>query len=165
MIKSKCPLQNLFTVIKPDLDDEKKRWLVTGICIHTVISPALRQYVAPVIKGLYSSMQKSLHNQVFSNYVEKYIPTNKSLNYEAVNNNKSIPFLKGRRDFASYNYNIQNEVDFSKLFLVTHMANYTGFDHTCDSSALLGLLINIDIFPSNVKKIAEKVRMISVFNS
>ncbi|CAG2201874.1 unnamed protein product [Mytilus edulis] len=38
------------------------------------------------------------------------------------------------------------------------MAHFTGFDHTCDSSALLGLLINIDTFPPNVKKVAERIR-------
>lgn len=101
-------------------------------------------------------MQQTIHNQVYPKHLRKYPPTNTwDLNYEAVNNNRSI----GKRQIASYNYDIQNEVDFSKLFLGTNMTNYTGFDHTCDSSALLGLLINIDKFPSNVKKVAEKVSM------
>lgn len=104
-------------------------------------------------------MHQTIHNQVYPNHLKKYVPTKKDLNYEAVNNNRFIPYITGKRQIASYNYDIQNEVDFSKLFLVTHMANYTGFDNTCDSSALLGLLINVDKFPSNVKKVAEKVSM------
>ncbi|CAG2222178.1 unnamed protein product [Mytilus edulis] len=145
-------------VIKPDIDDEKKRWLVVGICIHSVISPTLRPYVASVMKSLYSSMQQTIHNQVYPKHLRKYPPTNKDLNYEAVNNNRSIPYIPGKRQIANYNYDVQNEVDFSKLFLLTNMANYKGFDHTCDSTALLGLLINVDKFPSNVKKNAEKIR-------
>ncbi|XP_063403668.1 uncharacterized protein LOC134687361 [Mytilus trossulus] len=149
-----------FQVSKPDLDDEKKRWLIVGICLNSIVAPALRQYVAAVINRLYSSMKlsHSIHTQVFPNHLKKYLPTNRDLNYEAVNNNKNIPYIRGKKDFPSYNYDIQNGVDFSKLFLVTHMAHFTGFDHTCDSSALLGLLINIDKFPPNVKKVAEKIR-------
>lgn len=153
---------NLFTVSKPDLEDDKKRWLIVGICLNSIIAPALRQYVAVELNSLYSSMQQvhGIRNQVFPNHLKKYPPTNRDLNYEAVNNNKNIPYIRGKKDLPSYNYNIQNVVDFSKLFLVTHMAHFTGFDHTCDSSALLGLLINIDKFPAIVKKVAEKVRII-----
>lgn len=142
-------------VTKPDLDDEKKRWLIVGICIHTIVAPALRQYIAPVINSLYHSMnqQHNIHSQIFPNHLRKYNPTNKDLNYEAINNNRSK-----KRIFSSYNYNVQNEVDFSKLFLVSYMAHYTGFDHTCDSSALLGLVINIDTFPTIVKRVAETIR-------
>ncbi|CAG2192660.1 unnamed protein product [Mytilus edulis] len=57
-----------------------------------------------------------------------------------------------------YDYTIKSAVDLSKLFLPTHMAHYTGFDDTCDISALLGLIINIDKFPQIVKSDAEEVR-------
>ncbi|CAG2195420.1 unnamed protein product [Mytilus edulis] len=142
-------------VTKPDLDDEKKRWLIVGICVHTIVAPALRSYIEPIINSLYRSMKQNhnIHSQNFPNHLKKYIPTHRDLNYEAINNNKNK-----KKKFSSYDYNVQNEVDFAKLFLVTHMAHFTGFDHTCDSSALLGLLINIDKFPSIVQKVADKIR-------
>ncbi|XP_053406878.1 uncharacterized protein LOC128559417 [Mercenaria mercenaria] len=42
--------------------------------------------------------------------------------------------------------------------MITSMAHYTGFDETCHSSALLGIIINIDTFPALPKQTAEKVR-------
>lgn len=88
--------------------------------------------------------------------MKRYQPTNKELNYEAINNNKSIPKVKWKKDVANYDYFVRTDVDFTKLFMQTNMAHYTGFDDTCDSSALLGMIINID-FPPNVKNVAEKV--------
>ncbi|CAG2240151.1 unnamed protein product [Mytilus edulis] len=60
-----------------DLDDSEKRWLVVGICLHTIISP-------------------------------------------------------------------------------THMAHFTAFDDSCDSSALLGIIVNIDKFPAVVQSDSTK---------
>ena len=37
------------------------------------------------------------------------------------------------------------------------MAQYTGFNDTCDQSALLGLIINIDKFPQSVQAVAQQV--------
>ena len=57
-----------------------------------------------------------------------------------------------------YDYKVRNHVDFSKLFLATNMAIYIAFDETIDISALLGMIINIDTFPQNVRKISDQVR-------
>jgi uncharacterized protein (UPF0147 family) len=57
-----------------------------------------------------------------------------------------------------YDYKVRNHVDFSKLFLATNMAIYTAFDETVDISALLGMIINIDTFPQNVRNIAAQVK-------
>ena len=78
----------------------------------------------------------------------------KKLNYEAINNNKTIP----KHQKSMYDYKVRNHVDFSKLFLATNMAIYTAFDETVDISALLGMIINIDTFPQNVRNIADQVR-------
>ena len=56
-----------------------------------------------------------------------------------------------------YDYKVRNHVDFSKLFLATNIAIYTAFDETVDISALLGMIINIDTFPQNVRNTAAKV--------
>jgi hypothetical protein len=143
-------------VPSPDLDDDTKRWLVVGICLHSVISPALRQYVEPVVTQVYKAVQQThkIQTQTDQNYLERDSPTNKyNLNYESVNENKQ----RYKTRIKKYDYNITDAVEFSKLFLLPDMAHYTKFDLTCDASALLGIIINVNTFPQNVRIDAEKV--------
>lgn len=83
----------------------------------------------------------NIDTQCYPKYLELYQKA--VLNYEAANNNKIV--LSGKRkDYKNYDYKIQNPVDFSKLFLSTSMAQYVGFDETCDSSALLTIIMCSD---------------------
>ncbi|XP_071171175.1 uncharacterized protein [Mytilus edulis] len=144
-------------IVNPtDLSDNQKRWLVVGICLHNVLAPALRIHVNSILTSLYNqlSCNHKIDTQIHSNHLKQYPPTNTYLNYENVNNNKANHGYQK----ANYDYTIKNAVDLSRLFLQTHMAHYTGFDETCDSSALLGLIINIDKFSPVVKSDAEDVR-------
>ncbi|CAC5391034.1 unnamed protein product [Mytilus coruscus] len=127
-----------------DLDDNKKRWLVVGICLHSVVSPTLRKYITPVLTSLYNSLVVSdnIDKQTYNTHLKTYIPTNKFLNYAAINTNNAN---FGRND-KQYDYRVYKAVDLSKLFLQTHMAHYTAIDDSCDSSVLLGIIINIDMF-------------------
>ena len=142
-------------VPSPDLDDDTKRWLVVGICLHSVISPALRQYVEPVVTQVYKAVQQThgIQTQTYQNYLERYPPTNKYLKYESVNENKQ----KYGTTKKQYDYKITDAVEFSKLFLKHDMAHYTKFDLTCDASERLGIIININTFRQNVKIDAENV--------
>ncbi|XP_076084764.1 uncharacterized protein LOC143055505 [Mytilus galloprovincialis] len=142
--------------ISSDLNDDQKRWLVVGICLHSVISPALRKYVDSILTICYNEL---IHNykidtQIYPGHLQRDPLTGIFLNYEAVNNNKA----SYGKNVAKYDYTIKNAVDLSKLFLQTHMAHYTGFDETCDSSALLGLIINIAKFDPVIKSDADDVR-------
>ncbi|CAG2198841.1 unnamed protein product [Mytilus edulis] len=139
-----------------DLDDNRKRWLVVGICLHSILSPALRKYVNPVVTKLYNSLKLTdkIDIQTHTGHLQNYGATNIYLNYEAINNNKA---MHGYRKNL-FDYNVQNVVDLSKLFLQTHMAHYTAFDVSCDSSALLGMVDRIDSFPGNVQMAASNVR-------
>jgi hypothetical protein len=154
------------TVVKPDIEDDQKRWLIVGICLHSVISPALRKYIPPVVSQLYNNLKQTnkIDTQTFAKHMKRYKPTNKELNYEAINNNSSIPKVKGKKDEQKYNYDVTNDVDLTKLFMITSMAHYTGFDDTCDSSALIGIIVNIDSFPALPRKTAEKVLISYFFN-
>ncbi|XP_053407449.1 uncharacterized protein LOC123547232 [Mercenaria mercenaria] len=142
------------------LEDDEVRWLIVGVCLHKIISPTLRKYVPQTMQRLYANLKlsDSIDTQTFAHYLRRYTPTNKELNYEAVNNNSTIPKIRGRRDIQKYDYRVHNEVDLSKLFLQTHMAQYTGFDDTCDSSSLLGIIINVDTFPPALRFAVETVR-------
>ncbi|XP_071142400.1 serine/threonine-protein phosphatase 6 regulatory ankyrin repeat subunit B-like isoform X2 [Mytilus edulis] len=140
-----------------EIDDNKKRWLVVGICLHSVLSPALRKYVEPVVTSFYNSLKLShqIEKQSFIGHLKIYGAVDiKYLNYKAINNNKNT---FGNRTL-NYDYKIQNAVDLSKLFLEINMVHYKGFDESCDASALLGIIINIDKFPANVQSAAEYVR-------
>ncbi|XP_071177425.1 uncharacterized protein [Mytilus edulis] len=135
-------------------NENQKRYLVVGVCLQSVISPALRKYVVPILTSLYEelTLREKIDTQTFST---QYQPTYTFLNYENINNNKAMHGYQK----TTYDYTIKSAVDLSKLFLQTHMAHYTGFDETCDLSALLGLVINIDgQFPTAVMSYAENVR-------
>ncbi|CAG2209520.1 unnamed protein product [Mytilus edulis] len=137
-----------------DLDDRRKRWLIVGICLHTIISPILRTYVVPVVTKLCYSLtsRNKIHKQTYGSHLERYAPTNTQLNYQAINNNKT------KRNKAQYDYRVRSAVDLSRLFLQTHMAHFTAFDDSCDSSALLGIIVNIDRFSPVVQANAKKIR-------
>ncbi|VDI00257.1 Hypothetical predicted protein [Mytilus galloprovincialis] len=124
-----------------EIDDNKKRWLVVGICLHSVLAVALRKYVEPVVIKLTDHIDK----QTYKGHLKIYGVGKFYLNYKTINNNMS----PGNRA-PNYDYKVQNAVDLSKLFLETSMAHYKGFDESCDSSALLGIIVSIDKFPANV---------------
>lgn len=137
------------------MEDNQKRWLVVGLCLHIIIVPTLREYVGPIVNALYNLLKSSdnIDTQTITKHLKKYPKTSKMfLNYEAINNNKTK-----KKNYTKYDYKVQNAVDLSKLFLQTPMAKYSGFDDTCDLSALLGIITEIDIFPPIVKTTAEKV--------
>ncbi|XP_063412537.1 uncharacterized protein LOC134695249 [Mytilus trossulus] len=137
-----------------DLDDRRKRWLIVGICLHTIISRVLRTYVVNVVTKLCYSLtcRNKIHKQTYGSHLERYAPTKTQLNYQAINNNKT------KRNKAQYDYRVKTPVDLSRLFLQTYMAHFTAFDDSCDSSALLGIIVNIDRFPPGVQADARKIR-------
>ncbi|XP_063405860.1 uncharacterized protein LOC134689824 [Mytilus trossulus] len=140
-----------------EIDDNKKRWLVIGICLHSILSPALRKYVEPVVTNFYNSLRLShqIDKQNFIGHLKIYGAVDiKYLNYKAINNNKKT---FGNRT-PHYDYKVQNAVDLAKLFLEINMAHYKRFDESCDASALLGLIVNIDKFPGNIQSATEYVR-------
>ena len=142
---------------KPDLEDDQKRWLIVGLCLHTILNPVLRKYIEPEINKIYRNLvsHESIHSQSYVQYMKKY-PRGRgyTLNYETINGNKTTHHAQ----ISLYDYNVRSVLDFSKLFLPTHMAHYSAFDESCDASAILGLIINVNGFPANVKKIAEGIR-------
>lgn len=129
---------------------------MVGICLHSILSPALRKYVNLVVTKLFNSLKLTdkIDTQTHPGYLRKYGAANFYLNYEAINNNKTT---HGYR-LVLYDYKVQNAIDLSKLFLQTHMTHYSAFDESCDSSALLGIIDNIDNIPGNLQSAAKYVR-------
>ncbi|CAG2190424.1 unnamed protein product [Mytilus edulis] len=140
-----------------DLNKNQKIWLVIGICLHNIISPILRENVEDVMTTMYSALVKSDHinTQTYPGHLKFYPPNGVYayyLNYENINNNKVLG-----RQTQLFNYKVKDAVDLSKLFLLTNMTSYTGFDETCDLSALLGIVINVDSFHQIGKTAAANV--------
>lgn len=132
-----------------------KRWLVIGICLNSILSPALRIFVEPVLIKLYNSLKLShqIHTQTYPNQLKTYGAAKISLSYGTINNNQTTH----GNNKVNYDFKIQNEVDLSKLFLQPHMAHYTAFDESCDPTALFGLINKIDNFHVDVKTSADTV--------
>lgn len=144
-----------------ELDGNQKRWLVVGICLHSIISPLLRDTIQPVLEHQYDILVKSsnIDGQLFPGYVKKHPATSTyEFNYKSINNNNGE-----KRGPRFYDYRVKNSVDYSKLFLLPHMAWFTGFDETCDSSALLGILLKSDGFAPDVKQNAKEVSLTFLF--
>lgn len=135
---------------------------MVGICLHSVLSPTLRKYANSVVINLYNSLKLShqIDVQTQSSYLRTYGAANFYLNYEPINNNKTT---YGNR-YALFDYKVRNDIDMSKMFLQTHMTNYTAFDESCDSSSLLGMIVNIDKFPVNVQMAAQDVRIVVLYS-
>lgn len=123
------------------------------------MAPALRKFTEPITHNLYNVIQSThlIQTQTYPNQLRKYPSSGRDLNYEAINNNHLIPRVRRQPDVGKYDYKVSSHVEFSKLFLKTFMAQYTAFDETCDLSALLGIIINIDKFPQPVQNVAMKV--------
>ena len=145
--------------VQSDLKDEEKRWLVVGICLHGIIPPVLRKFIGPVVKKLYKKFKKShsidtqTHPNVLPEYPQPPQPKRYKLNYESINNNHQ----HGKKGQRFFDYKVKDAVELSKLFILPHMAHYSGFNESCDSSVLLGLLINIDTFQRPLQLTADKV--------
>ncbi|VDI28888.1 Hypothetical predicted protein [Mytilus galloprovincialis] len=142
-----------------DLDDYTKRWLTVGVCLHTVISPVLREYILPILIKLYYrlTVKCQIDKQTYPFHMKTYLSgIHVDLNYETINMNKDI--FKKRTN--QYDYRVKNPVDLSKLFLQTHMTKYHAIDDSCDSTALLGIIININEFPTTVQTNAYTVSII-----
>ena len=152
----------ILLTVQPDLDDNQKTWLIVGICLHNIITPVLRDYVKPVISTLFTSLKSShgIDSQTYPNVLEKYPqPSGYALNYQAINNN--IRFGKLTKNKRSYDYRVGSELELSKIFLQTHMTHYTGFNETCDASALYGIILNCGQFQPLVSTVVERVSVIS----
>ncbi|XP_078366896.1 uncharacterized protein LOC144650934 [Oculina patagonica] len=150
------------------VSDEEKRWLVVGIAMNKVAAPVLRDFVR-------QQMDRHYANNTFYHGLTA-LCTLKTLTYPHVNadpNLKRLKFQNINNNLHNhgnhknlYNYNINSSVDLAKLFLPDYLAEFSAFDESLDTSAILRLLgFNhpAPIFPSpnpliSVQTSADDVR-------
>ncbi|KAJ7365922.1 hypothetical protein OS493_002653 [Desmophyllum pertusum] len=141
-----------------DLADNQKRWIVIGITLNRLLLPVLRDFAGREISKHYASLKTSsgIDTQVYPTYMKMDGPFD--LNYGSINNNRAT----FKRKKKLYNYKVTTAVDLAKLYFEPHMAKFTGFENTCDLSAVLGMLANASVFhtliQTNAKDVRAKVR-------
>ncbi|XP_015768883.1 PREDICTED: uncharacterized protein LOC107347465 isoform X2 [Acropora digitifera] len=134
-----------------NLDDNHKRWMVIGICLNKILLPPLRDFVAKEIPKHYIALKNAhkIDTQVCTNSLPKDGVF--MFNYGSINSN-------WKRKKASYNYNVSSAEELARLYLEPKMAKFTGFDNTCDLSAVLGILANAACFSPDIQRNAKDVR-------
>ena len=110
-----------------DLEDKQKRWVVIGICLNRLLLPVLRDFTAQEILKHHTSLKSSnkIDTQVFGSHLTH--DGSFKFNYSSINNNLATFKRKERL----YDYKVTTDVDLAKLYLVPHMAKFTGATLCC----------------------------------
>ncbi|XP_078354354.1 uncharacterized protein LOC144638694 isoform X4 [Oculina patagonica] len=143
------------------LTDEEKMWLVVGICLSKVLTPALRKVIEQELQKLYQILIQpptNIHLQTSASHLKCLPPSTLRLNYKSINNNITLG-----SQYSLYDFSVKDEVSLAKIFVKPIMAGFTAFDESLDSSAALSILCGapnfvyhgIDIIATDVR---NKVR-------
>ena len=140
-----------------NVSDEERRWVVVGICLNKVLTPALRKVLSAEIPKWYNTLVKppvEIDKQTFRKHAEKILPPSAmKLNYDSINNNSVHKSPK------LYDYAVKDPLSLAKLFMKPFMASFTGFDHTMDTSAVLSVMCEAQPFlTSGAAGLAKKIR-------
>jgi hypothetical protein len=119
------------------LSNDERRWVVIGVCLTKVLTPALRNVLATEIPKWHQILCQSptkIDKQVFGRHEEKLHPSTLNLNYKSINNNG--PPLKP----SAFDYEVKDPLSLAKLFVIPFMSKFTGFDETMDISAVFSVI-------------------------
>ncbi len=138
------------------VSDTERRWVVVGICLNKILTPALRKVLSNEIPKWHQRLVKpptEIDKQTFGKHVKNLPPSTMKLNYESINNNAV------RKSTKLYDYAVKDPLSLAKLFMKHFMASFTGFDHTMDTSAVLSVISEAQPFiASGAAVLAKKVR-------
>jgi hypothetical protein len=137
------------------MSNEEKRWVVSGLCLTKVLTPALRNVLATEIPKWYQDLcgeSPGIHKQVYDRDKIQFLRYF-NCNYHNINNNDAYhPKLYWYFDFA-----VKDPVSLAKLFVEPYMCKFTGFDQTMDLSPILSVIGKAPLF-SGAAEHADKVR-------
>ncbi len=140
----------------PKMVSDEARWMVVGICLTKVLTPALRDVLAQEMPICYHSLLLSpneIDKQTFKKHMKNPPLSKFNLNYESINGN----FTTHKSSYRNYNYAVKDPVSLAKLFMKQFMASFTGFDQTMDISAALSVVAEGPPF-HRASGIAKKIR-------
>ena len=139
------------------IPDEEKRWMVIGICLHKILTPALRKVLSNEMPKWYHTLINppiEISKQTSKIFAKKLPPSTIQLNYGSINDNNTI-----HKSSKSYDYAVSDPLSLAKLFMKPSMASFTGFDHTMDASAVLSVMSEAQPFiTTGTAVLAKKVR-------
>ena len=120
------------------ISNEERRWVVIGVCLTKVLTPALRNVLATEVSEWYYNVlcqpPVEIDKQVYGRHKIQLKPSTLDLNYKNINNNHLI---KSPRLF---DYAAKDPLSLTKLFVQPFMSKFTGFDQTMDVSAVLSVI-------------------------
>ena len=138
------------------ISDEERRWVIIGICLSKVLTPALRDVLANEISMWHQTLllpPDEIDKQIFRSQKKKLPHSSLNLNYESINNNST------KSSSSNYDYAVKDPVSLAKLFMKPFMAKFTGFDQTMDTSAALSVVAEAQPFhASGAGAMAKKIR-------
>ena len=144
------------SISSENIHDEERRWMIIGICLNKVLTPALRYILGNEIPKWYQTLLKppvEIDKQTSGRFVKNLPPSAMKLNYDSINNNTAHKSVK------MYDYAVKDPLSLAKLFVKPFMANFTGFDHTMDTSAVLSVMCEAQPFNAcGADVLAKKVR-------
>ena len=117
------------------ISDEERRWVVIGVCLTKVLTPALRNVLANEIPKWHQVLCQppiEIDKQVYGRHKIQLNPSILDLKYKNINNNHGSP--------SSYDYTVKDPLSLAKLFVQPFMSKFTGFDQTMDISAVLSVI-------------------------
>ena len=123
--------------ITTPISNEERRWVVIGVCLTKVLTPALRNVLATKIPNWHQILCQpptKIDKQVFRGHQKKLPPSILNLNYKSINNNDAIGSPR------AFDYAVKDPLSLAKLFVKPFMSKFTGFDETMDISAVLSVI-------------------------
>ena len=143
------------STLSKNISDDERRWVIMGICLNKVLTPTLRDVLSKEIPKWYQKLclpPTEIDKQTPGRF-ENVMPH--KLNYESINNNT----IHKSRKSPKFDYAVKDPVSLAKLFMKPFMANFSGFDHTMDTSAVLSVMCGSQLFIGyGAAPDAEKIR-------
>jgi hypothetical protein len=119
------------------ISDDERRWVVVGVCLTKVLTPALRNVLATEIPKWHQVLCQpptEIDKQVHGRHKMQLNPSTLDLKYKNINNNDVL------RSPRAFNYAVTDPLSLAKLFVRPFMSKFTGFDQTMDISAVLSVI-------------------------
>jgi hypothetical protein len=119
------------------ISNDERRWVVIGVCLNKVLTPALRNVLATEISKWHQMLCQpptEIDKQVYGTHQKQLCPSTLNLNYKSINNNDA------HRSPRTFDYAVRYPLSLAKLFVQPFMSKFTGFDETMDISAILSVI-------------------------
>ena len=119
------------------ISNEERRWVVIGLCLTKVLTPALRNVLATEMPKWHQALCQpptEIDKQVYGRHKIQLNPSTLDLNYKNINNNDV------HKSPRLFDYAIKDPLSLTKLFVKPFMSKFTGFDQTMDISAVLSVI-------------------------